>query len=176
MLYTPDAKEEESRHIEGAKKKQDKHPDFAGWKHHQIGTQDRRDSTTRASGRDSTFRIQEDVCGRSGQCTTEIKKDKGNLPDDRFNIVSKYPEEKHVADQMHPSSMQKHVGQEGEVVLAMNDFYWDDSIFHHKTLLKPRWYGHLYKKDQDVDANQQIAKERLMSALYLLVLDWKNHP
>lgn len=52
LLYTPDAKEEESRHIERAKKKQDKHPDFAGWKHHQIGTQDRRDSTTRAYGRD----------------------------------------------------------------------------------------------------------------------------
>ena len=72
--------------------------------------------------------------------------------------------------------MEKHVGQEGEVVLTMNDFYWDDSIFHHKTLLKSRRHSHLYKKHQDVDANQQIAKEWLMPALYLLVLDWKSHP
>jgi len=52
LLHTPDAEEEQGRHIEGAKKKQDKYTDFAGWKHHEIGSQDRRDSTTRTYGRD----------------------------------------------------------------------------------------------------------------------------
>ena len=61
LLDTPDTKKEKGRHIEGAEKKQNKYFDFAGWKHHEVGSQDSRNSTTRAYGRNGAVRIKENM-------------------------------------------------------------------------------------------------------------------
>ena len=74
---------------------------------------DSRDSATGPDCRNGTGRIDERMDKAGNDTANEVKCQKRKSPNDHFNIVAKNPQKQHVANDMHITRMQKHVGEQG---------------------------------------------------------------
>ena len=53
------------------------------------------------------------MCDSRGNATNEVEREKLGVPHGVFQALAKRPKEEHVADDVHPSAMQKHGGKQG---------------------------------------------------------------
>ena len=72
--------------------------------------------------------------GMSRQPSQKIKDKKPEIADGRLNIICENPEEKHVAQQMHPTSMQEHTGDQGMKILLFYSLRRDGAKLIDKSI------------------------------------------
>jgi len=80
-------------------------------KESEIAAEHTRDRPRRADHRDGTCRIDDNLPNSASKAAQEIEPGESFNSQRVFDIVSKYIEKPHIADQVNPTAVQKHTGK-----------------------------------------------------------------
>ncbi len=116
---------------------------------------------------------------RSSKATKEVEKKEVDIAYARFDIVGEDPEKEHIADEMHPSSMDEDTCEERMKVLSTRNLDGQCSV-GRKKFSKPGFptshlERHLYQKNKDIDRYEAVAENWLRATDYLIITYRKYH-
>jgi len=117
LLEKPEAEEQKSRNVDA--EEDQKTLDVRLRKHHDVRSHYRRKRATRSHCRHLAAGVEINMTGSGGEPAQQVKDDEGPVTDACLDIVGKDPHVHHVAQQVHPASVQKSTGDQKtwEVVL-----------------------------------------------------------
>jgi len=105
----------------------------------------------------------------------QIKKEEFHIADRGLDVVSKNPEEQHVAKQVHKIAVQEHGSEQGIKMLA--SCYFDRYRAEHV----PEWFylpfgqHSLEHKYSNINYYETIAEQREEASFYLVVTNGEYH-
>jgi len=114
--------------------------------------------------------------GKSSQKTChQIKDQVANVPQSIFNVSAKYPKIEHIADQVHPTAMHEHAGEDAQQVTRIQtstDLVGDHGVAFNKSIQVGALHQ-LQTEHKDIQEDQAIIDYGKTLATNL-ILDW-NH-
>lgn len=105
----------------------------------------------------------------------QVKQDKSETADSYLYIICKNPQENHIPDKMHPSTMQKHAGYQSVKILSAPDFAWYSAVCVEKLLDLFRAELQLLPEYVTINYYKQVGKHRFRPASYIIITDWEKH-
>ncbi len=75
---------------------------------HDVGAHHAADRARRADHRHRRSRIRNNLCRRGGDSAQNVKDYEAHVAHRVFDVAAEYPQEPHVADDMHPAAVQEH--------------------------------------------------------------------
>ena len=110
----PEAQHQSGRHVHHARvdAERDHHQDLRAGEEQQIGAEHAGDRAACADHGHRRGGIGDGMAEHGEDAAQHIEDGKSDMPHRIFNIVAEDPQVQHVADQMHPASVQKHARDE----------------------------------------------------------------
>ena len=94
-----------------------------------------------------------------------------------FNIIRKYPQKEHIADEVHPAAVQEYTGEQGIQICSAGSLYGNSTILVDKGLHLSLRQRELKQEYNDVQGNEAIAENGKITSSNLIIANGKrkNH-